>query len=164
MTETPSPSRPWFNPWYGVAWAAYVVSMFMPAIPDADGWDCAKASLQMLVEAWKGDQDQLLYGSYTIPNVFMVLSPLLFSLFRSRASNVLWLACATGFSVHVSSFLILCGAEEGWPKSGYFLWLTSFVCLAVGTFKLRRRNLELEGVEALGAGTFFPRTTRTTRI
>lgn len=147
MTEAPAPSRPWFSPWYGAAWACYAISMFLPAIPNGNGWQCAKASLEVLLDSWKGNKEWLVYGSYSLPNFFMVLSPILFPLFRSRSFNVVWLACATAFSVHVFSFLVLTAGGDEWPGSGYFLWLTSFVCLAVGTFELRRQHLGFQREE-----------------
>jgi hypothetical protein len=127
-------------------WILFGVSLFLEAADDMEGWRCAGTCAWMIAEMteWK----ELYYFAFTIPNLLMLFSPVIFFRLvrkgrRSKLINGLAIVCA----LYVLSFGILNWCTTGFQLGvGYYLWLVAFLLLPLG---LRWRAETGQGQESV---------------
>lgn len=144
--KIPTSSR-WVLPFSIAAWAAFVVSFFLPSFADYRGWQCAIAHGSFWSEATRGDWASIHYLLLTLPNLLMLASP--WVLLRSGGSvrGLRWFRYSTfTASLLVASFLALVFFDDGGGelRVGAFVWATSFVLLWLSVILPNRKSLEPE--------------------
>ena len=129
-------SARWLNSFF-VAWGLFVVSMLLPAADSFYGWQCAAVCAMILKDA-PFQIMQVYYFLFTIPNVVMLLSVLLFF---SRKKTATWMVAIAGASfLYVLSFLIVAAKSDFPLRFGYYVWLASFFVLAGELLRLMKGN------------------------
>jgi hypothetical protein len=132
--------------WFlAVAWIAFVVSFFLPVTKGflgvGSGWEAARMCAEILVrpsQSASGDGmgynigGWLYYGLFTIANLLMVISPVLWIRSRRKHAPMLWFRITTIVLVlYVASVDVFLRDDQGFG-SGYFLWVIAFLFLAGG--------------------------------
>ena len=122
------------------AWIVFTVSLFLPAAEDMAGWRCAAACAAMItnLKEWLG----VYYFVFTIPNLLMLLSPLIVYRLNRKPHKLKWLNFAALFcALYVSVFGIINWTSQGFAlKIGYYLWLVSFWLLFIGLISMKPRG------------------------
>jgi hypothetical protein len=131
--KTQNTSR-WIRTLAFVAWAAFVVSFFLPSYADLGGYQCAVMHGYFWQGAMQGNWGAVHYLLLTLPNLLMLASPFLIFRFRGYARSLSWLRYATFAAlILVWSFLILimfyANKDGSNLRVGAFVWASSFVIL-----------------------------------
>src|SRR5262245_27735707 len=117
----------------GAAWICYVISFFLPVTvgPGAmRGWEAAGSCAGILLDPTNSNLGAwLYYGFFTIANLLMVISPLLWILSWRKRNLMTWFRFTTILLVlYVVSVDVIFRDDSG-LHSGYFLWTVSFMLL-----------------------------------
>jgi len=115
-----------------VAWAAFVVSFFLPAYGENRGWECAIMHGVFWPGVMQGNWLSIHYLLLTLPNLLMLASPFLLLGSGEYARCLSWLRYSTfSASILVWSFLILLLANQAGQdlRVGAYVWAGSFVLL-----------------------------------
>ena len=130
-----------------VAWALHLVAWFLPVVKANDvhpvlrGWQAFRyASCGVL--PCEGIEFQTLHHAVlatisVLTTLFFILGSLWLLLhgLRSLRRPFAWAAAAAfAFNTH---WIVIFGSERPALTIGYFLWLSSFLCLALGLFLSR---------------------------
>jgi Ca2+/H+ antiporter len=138
----------WNRPLALAAWISFVVSFFLPAYGDGQGWRCAGLSATVVSwpEFWHGNWPTIHLASLTLANLLMVASPFLLPQFSQNKHLLKWLRFSTFAAlVLVWSYVLLiiaCGSEKD-LKVGCYVWAASFLLLCLSTMKVRNCKTEL---------------------
>jgi len=128
-----------------MAWAAFVISFFLPSYAEGRGYQCAVLHSAFWPGAMQGNWGSIHYLLLTFPNFLMLASA--FLLFRFGASTR-WMSCLRystfSASLLVWSFLILLFADAGGSdlRIGAYIWATSFVLLWLGVILPRSSTIQ----------------------
>ena len=146
---------PW---WLWLGWTVHLMAYALPSYridvnETAYGWKCAHVAWQMwfsedglLSGLRKGQMDSVrgeaILGWFNVTNLAAILAPWLLSLFR-RPTVAWWvgLLCLTG-AVQALAFgmgMITGAREFDSLRSGFSVWLLSYLWLAVGAFVVAHR-------------------------
>jgi hypothetical protein len=131
-------------------WGLFILSFFLPAVRfDGNGnpirgwqcaWLCAKLFFDFGPNYWQAAD--VYYGFFTVPNVIMLLSPLVL-LTSMRKGTMGWIV--TGLSIfsvlYVLSFWVVGAVNGQIPcRIGYYLWFASFAAFCAAMFRLMQRD------------------------
>ena len=121
----------WNSPLALIAWAAFVISFFLPSYGEGRGYQCAIMQGSCWSGVMEGNWESIHYELLTLPNLLMLASPLLMFRFGGYARGLRWLRYSTfAASMLVWSFLILLLAHQDHDlRVGAFVWASSFVLL-----------------------------------
>jgi hypothetical protein len=128
-----------------LAWAAFVVSFFLPSYADNRGWQCAIMHSVFWSGATQGNWGSIHYLLLTLPNLLMLVSPFLLLRCGGYARCMSWVRYSTfAASILVWSFLILLLANQDGRdlRVGAFVWATSFVILWFSVILPRSSRIE----------------------
>ncbi len=132
--------------WFlAAAWLAFVVSLFLPVTKGlfaiTSGWGAAQMCAEIFIRPLQDSSgDGLLprlggwvyYGFFTVANLIMVISPVLWIYSWRKQNPMLWLRITTVVLVlYVASVDVFLHDDQGFG-SGYFLWVSAFILLAGG--------------------------------
>jgi hypothetical protein len=140
----------WNRPLAVVAWAAFVISFFLPACAEWRGYECAIMHSVFWSGAMHGNWLSIHYLLLTLPNLLMLASPFLLLRCGGYARCLSWLRYSSfGASILVWSFLILVLAyNEGQAlRAGAYIWATSFTLLWLGVILPHKSALEISGLK-----------------
>lgn len=115
-----------------VAWASFVISIFLPSYADGRGYHCAVLHSAFWQGAMQGSWGAIHYLLLTLPNLLMLASPYLLLRFHEYPRRLSWLRYSTFSSLLlVWSFLILLLADAGGSdlRIGAYVWASAFVFL-----------------------------------
>ncbi|MGZ4964213.1 MAG: hypothetical protein ACXWKG_15480 [Limisphaerales bacterium] len=130
--------------WFlAVAWIAFVVSFFLPVTKGmfaiTSGWGAAQMCAEILIRPLQGSSGDgllprlggwLYYGFFTVANLIMVISPILWIYSWRKQNPMLWLRITSiAMVLYVVSVDVFLHDDSGFG-SGYFLWVISFILLA----------------------------------
>ena len=128
-----------------IAWAAFVISFFLPSYAKGRGYLCAVMHGFVWSGAMEGNWLAIHYLLLTLPNLLMLASPFLLLRFGAYARRLIWLRYSTfSAAIMVWSFLILLIANEGGPdlRVGAYVWAASFVLLWLSVLLPRSSTIE----------------------
>ena len=128
-----------------IAWAAFLISFFLPSYAEGRGYQCAALHSFFWSGAMEGNWGSIHYLLLTLANLLMLISP--FLLLRCREygrclSRLRYSAFAA--SILVWSFLILLLADAGGSdlRIGAYVWAGSFVLLWLSVVLPRSSTIE----------------------
>jgi hypothetical protein len=136
-----------WNRWLAlIAWAAFVISFFLPSYAKGMGYQRAVMHGVFWAGAMEGNWLAIHYLLLTLPNLLMLASPVLLFRFGGTGRCLSWLFYST-FSawILVWSFLILLLAYQDGRQDlqiGAYLWATSFVLLWLSVLLPRISSIE----------------------
>ena len=128
-----------------IAWAAFVISFFLPSYAKGLGYLCAVMHSVVWPGAMEGNWMAIHYLLLTFPNLLMLASPFLLLRFGGNAGCPSWLRYTTLVaSILVWSFLILLIANQAGRdlRAGAYVWATSFVLLWLSVILPRGSTIE----------------------
>ncbi len=125
------------------AWVCYVISFFLPVLggmglggsSSMNGAQCALFCGQVLIDPPTDTNfvGWAYYGFFTIANLLMVVSPLLWVYSLRKQKPMTWLRITTiALVFYVLSVDLIYRGDQDSFYSGYFLWVSSFMLLAAG--------------------------------
>ncbi|MEK7468832.1 MAG: hypothetical protein AAB074_15770 [Planctomycetota bacterium] len=134
------------------AWLSYIAALFLPAAVYTPGYLCLLGSAVSVVVLCLGSVSALVPALLFIPNLAMLLSPMVLarSVRRGRMMQVLSGLSVAGAILTVSCGALICsqgldtggcggtGGRNSDPEIGFFMWVVSAVFLAAGTVLARR--------------------------
>ena len=132
------PSHRFTIPFF-IAWSLFVVSFFLKAANDMEGWRCAGACAGLFWNIIRGMYDgwgDVYYALFTICNVLMLFSPLAVYWAAKRNLAITAAVTSTLSALYVISLAVLIGASDD-LKWGYFIWMASFVVFAGEWLRVR---------------------------
>lgn len=150
------------------AWGVYALSFFLPAAEGMRGWECAAwcagfmcQSYQDLFRNWKQfplDWEEIRFDSFNFANLFVLVSPLLYWISSRNSRCLFWLrfSSVTAFVLVWSYyFQVLLQGNGGDLRSGFYLWILSFLLLFLASI-LRRKQNPTTGSKQLTAPSTSP--------
>ncbi|HEX3890868.1 MAG TPA: hypothetical protein VHX90_08465 [Verrucomicrobiae bacterium] len=135
----------WNRPLALAAWISFVVSFFLPAYGDGQGWRCAGLSATAVSwpEFWHGNWPTIHLASLTLANLLMIVSPFLLPQFSQNKRFLKWLRYSSFAALVLVWSYVLLGIAYGGGKDlkvGCYVWSSSFLLLCLSTLKLRSRK------------------------
>ena len=136
------------------AWLSYIAALFLPAAAYTPGYMCLLGSAVSVVVLCLGSVSALLPAILFIPNLAMLLSPMVLSrsMRRGRMMRVVSGLSVVGALLTVSCGALVCaqgldtggcggtGGRNADPEIGFFMWVLSAVFLAVGMVLARKTD------------------------
>jgi len=141
----PQTSSHWNRSLAVIAWAAFVISFFLPSYAKGRGYQCAMMHGVFWAGAMEGNWLAIHYLLLTLPNLLMLASAYLLLRFGGNSDCPIWLPYTTfAASILVWSFLILLIANQAGRdiRVGAYVWATSFVLLWLSVFLARSNTTE----------------------
>jgi hypothetical protein len=135
----------WNCPLAVIAWAAFVISFFLPSYAEGRGYQCAVMHSVFWSGAMQGNWGSIHYLLLTLPNLLMLASPFLLLRFGEYVRCLSWLRYSTfAASILVWLFLILLLADVGGSdlRIGAYVWASSFVFLLLSLILLPSSAIE----------------------
>jgi hypothetical protein len=129
-----------------IAWAAWILfagSFFLPAYADATGWQCAGASILLVIKLKFATWMSIHWELLALANLLMVFSPLFLTRFSQKARSMKCFRLLTFWAlVLVWSFFLELVALRRWNqiRFGNYIWELSFLLLYLSTLKTYGRK------------------------
>ena len=133
------------RPLVWIAWALFVISLFLPAYVNGSGWACAALS----VEAWtwpevrRGEWLFIHLALLTFANLLMLASPFFPAKFLWNARSLRWLQFSNfaAFTLVWSYFLTLFFCNERQHlRIGCYVWTASFLVLFLSSVRWQKKQ------------------------